>query len=73
MTSDSTGALTSACTGPGPAPRHQLAVSYGRFDVSGWCDSTGALAVWNLRREEVNPCKPDQVALHTLIPLNPKP
>jgi hypothetical protein len=29
--------------------RYTLAVSYGRFDVSGWCDSPGALAVWNLR------------------------
>ncbi|KAK3262219.1 hypothetical protein CYMTET_28908, partial [Cymbomonas tetramitiformis] len=25
-----------------------LAVSYGRFDVSGWCNSPGALCSWNL-------------------------
>ena len=37
-----------------------LAVSYGRFDVTGWCDSPGALCVWNLRREDVDPRKPDQ-------------
>ena len=43
------------------ASGYQLAVSYGRFDVSGWCDSPGALCVWNLRREDINPCKPDQV------------
>ena len=36
-----------------------LAVSYGRFDVTGWCDSPGALCVWNLRREDVDPRKPD--------------
>jgi WD40 repeat protein len=36
-----------------------LAVSYGRFDVTGWCDSPGALCVWNLRRSDVDPRKPD--------------
>ena len=36
-----------------------LAVSYGRFDVTGWCDSPGALCVCNLRRSDVDPRKPD--------------
>ena len=36
-----------------------LAVSYGRFDVTGWCDSPGALCVWNLRRRNVDPRTPD--------------
>ena len=39
---------------------YSIAVSYGRFDVTGWCDSPGALCVWNLRREDVDPRKPDQ-------------
>ena len=27
---------------------YAIAASYGRFDVSGWCDLPGALLVWNL-------------------------
>ena len=40
---------------------YSIAVSYGRFDVTGWCDSPGALCVWNLRREDVDPRKPDSI------------
>jgi WD40 repeat protein len=40
---------------------YSIAVSYGRFDVMGWCDSPGALCVWNLRREDVDPRKPDSI------------
>ena len=38
---------------------HSIAVSYGRFDVTGWCDSPGALCVWNLRKQSIDPKKPD--------------
>ena len=40
---------------------YTLAVSYGRFDVTGWCDSPGALCAWNLRRADIDPHKPDHV------------
>ena len=30
------------------ATGYALAASYGRFDISGWCDVPGALCVWNL-------------------------
>lgn len=30
------------------ATGYAVAASYGRFDVSGWCDLPGALVVWNL-------------------------
>ena len=43
---------------------YSLAVSYGRFDVTGWCDSPGALCVWNLRRTDVDPRRP-HVTLET--------
>jgi WD40 repeat protein len=43
---------------------YSLAVSYGRFDVTGWCDSPGALCVWNLRRADVDPRRP-HVTLET--------
>ena len=36
-------------------------MSYGRFDVTGWCDSPGALCVWNLRRADVDPGRPHVV------------
>ena len=39
---------------------YSIAVSYGRFDVTGWCDSPGALCVWNLRRED----GPAEAGLH---------
>ncbi|EFJ42777.1 hypothetical protein VOLCADRAFT_121494 [Volvox carteri f. nagariensis] len=37
-----------------------IAASYGRYDVVGWCTFPGALCTWNLGREEVNTCRPDQ-------------
>lgn len=43
------------------ASGYSLAVSYGRFDVTGWCDSPGALCVWNLRRADVDPGRPHVV------------
>ena len=43
------------------ATGYTLAVSYGRFDVTGWCDSPGALCAWNLRRADIDPHKPDHV------------
>jgi hypothetical protein len=36
-------------------------VSYGRFDTTGWCDSSGALCAWNLRKQNVDSKKPDHV------------
>jgi len=41
------------CTG------YSIAVSYGRFDVTGWCESPGAVCVWNLRRSDVDERRPD--------------
>ena len=43
------------------ASGYSLAVSYGRFDVTGWCDSPGALCVWKLRRADVDPGRPHVV------------
>ena len=43
------------------ATGYTLAVTYGRFDVTGWCDSPGALCAWNLRRVDIDPHKPDHV------------
>jgi WD40 repeat protein len=38
-----------------------LAVSYGRHDLSGWCDLPGALCTWNLFHRDFNPAVPNMV------------
>ena len=60
---------------------YSLAVSYGRFDVTGWCDTPGAVCVWNLRRADVRADRPDFTIEHdvaiqvrafcTLVPIRP--
>ncbi|MEW5310407.1 MAG: hypothetical protein WDW38_002207 [Sanguina aurantia] len=42
-----------SCTGS------TIAAAYGRYDVVGWCTHPGALATWNLARDEMKPNKPD--------------
>mmetsp|Transcript_3035 Transcript_3035/g.3379 ORF Transcript_3035/g.3379 Transcript_3035/m.3379 type:complete len:551 (-) Transcript_3035:210-1862(-) len=41
------------------ATGYVIAVSYGRYDISGWCNTQGALCTWNLGRKDINPNKPD--------------
>ena len=36
-----------------------LAVSYGLDNITGWCDSPGALCVWNVFGRAFNPAEPD--------------
>ena len=36
-----------------------IAVSYGRFDVEGWCLQPGRLCAWNLARTGFDPNKPE--------------
>ncbi|ETW06306.1 hypothetical protein, variant 1 [Aphanomyces invadans] len=38
-----------------------LAVSYGRFDHSGWCNYRSALCLWNIFSADFNPSKPNVV------------
>ncbi|KAF0687597.1 Aste57867_20716 [Aphanomyces stellatus] len=38
-----------------------LAVSYGRFDHSGWCDYRSALCLWNIFSADLNAAKPHVV------------
>eukprot|EP00953_Heterococcus_sp_UTEX-ZZ885_P021528 12003-Heterococcus_DN1.PRE.1 len=43
------------CTGVAwNATGSTLAVSYGRLDISGWCDTPGALACWNVFRRQLS-------------------
>lgn len=36
-----------------------IAVAYGRLDVSGWCNASGFVCLWNITREEVDPHAPN--------------
>ncbi|CAK4686374.1 unnamed protein product [Aphanomyces euteiches] len=38
-----------------------LAVSYGRFDHSGWCNYRSALCLWNIFSSDFNASKPNMV------------
>jgi hypothetical protein len=38
-----------------------LAVSYGRFDHTGWCNYRSALCIWNIFQHDFNPQKPHMV------------
>lgn len=44
-----------SCGGAGQG----IAVSYGRFDVEGWCLQPGKLCTWNLARPGFDASKPD--------------
>lgn len=41
-----------------------LAVSYGRRDITGWCDLPGAIATWGIFNKQFQPSEPDQVLDH---------
>ena len=47
------------CTG------NTIAASYGRLDISGWCDYPGALCLWNIFSKSFNAEEPDYVLDHT--------
>lgn len=47
------------CTGS------SLVSSYGRLDITGWCDFPGAVCMWNIFRKDFNPDVPDFVLDHT--------
>ncbi|OQS07316.1 hypothetical protein THRCLA_00691 [Thraustotheca clavata] len=38
-----------------------IAVSYGRFDHTGWCNYRSALCLWNIFHHDFNPSKPNLV------------
>eukprot|EP00605_Chrysophyceae_sp_TOSAG23-4_P002460 GSChrysophyteH1.ASY1.ANO1.2719.1 assembled CDS len=46
------------------APGSSLAVSYGLDNITGWCDSPGALCVWNIFGKNFNHSDPDYVMGH---------
>ena len=47
------------CTG------NTVAASYGRLDISGWCDYPGSLCLWNIFSKSFNAEEPDYVLDHT--------
>lgn len=47
------------CTGS------SIAASYGRLDITGWCDHPGAVCVWNLFSKDFNASNPHFVLDHT--------
>jgi len=51
--------LAWTCTG------NTVVASYGRLDISGWCDYPGALCLWNIFSKSFNPEEPDYVLDHT--------
>ncbi|EQC34836.1 hypothetical protein SDRG_07640 [Saprolegnia diclina VS20] len=55
-------ALQLQCTGVSwNATGSVLAVAYGRFDHSGWCDYRSALCLWNIFHPDFNVAKPSVV------------
>ncbi|GMF53429.1 unnamed protein product [Phytophthora fragariaefolia] len=62
-TSNGTGdALKLSCTGVSwNATGSVIAVAYGRFDHSGWCNYRSALCLWNVFQSDLNPHKPSLV------------
>ncbi|DBA05363.1 TPA: hypothetical protein N0F65_007525 [Lagenidium giganteum] len=54
--------LKLSCTGVSwNATGSNIAVSYGRFDHSGWCNYRSALCIWNVFQSDFNPQKPSMV------------
>ncbi len=47
------------CTGS------SVVVSYGRLDITGWCDYPGAICIWNLFQSTFTPTLPDVIYDHT--------
>ncbi|KAE9094971.1 hypothetical protein PF010_g16890 [Phytophthora fragariae] len=64
-TSSGTGTPSSlrlSCTGVSwNATGSVIAVAYGRFDHSGWCNYRSALCLWNVFQSDLNPQKPSIV------------
>ncbi|KAG6615377.1 WD-40 domain-containing protein [Phytophthora cinnamomi] len=64
-TSNGAGASSSlrlSCTGVSwNATGSVIAVAYGRFDHSGWCNYRSALCLWNVFQSDLNPQKPSLV------------
>ncbi|EGZ19396.1 WD-40 domain-containing protein [Phytophthora sojae] len=64
-TSNGAGAPSSlrlSCTGVSwNATGSVIAVAYGRFDHSGWCNYRSALCLWNVFQSDLNPQKPSLV------------
>ncbi|OWZ06326.1 WD repeat-containing hypothatical protein, partial [Phytophthora megakarya] len=54
--------LKLSCTGVSwNATGSIIAVAYGRFDHSGWCNYRSALCLWNVFQSDLNPQKPSLV------------
>ncbi|KAL4156995.1 hypothetical protein PRNP1_006021 [Phytophthora ramorum] len=54
--------LKLSCTGVSwNATGSVIAVAYGRFDHSGWCNYRSALCLWNVFQSDLNPQKPSLV------------
>ncbi|DBA85408.1 TPA: WD repeat-containing protein 34 [Trebouxia sp. C0005] len=59
-TATSPGSEQTCCTSVSWSSTGQgIAVSYGRFDVEGWCLQPGRLCTWNLARTNFDPNKPE--------------
>mmetsp|Transcript_14874 Transcript_14874/g.22368 ORF Transcript_14874/g.22368 Transcript_14874/m.22368 type:complete len:754 (-) Transcript_14874:107-2368(-) len=55
------------CTGVSWSCNGSMVVaSYGNADVSGWCDSPGAVCTWSVFGRDLNPSVPDFVLDHTV-------
>lgn len=47
-----------------------IAIAYGRFDHSGWCNYRSALCLWSVFQSDFNPLKPTLVleaSVRTLV------
>ncbi|TYZ65873.1 hypothetical protein PybrP1_005606 [[Pythium] brassicae (nom. inval.)] len=57
-----TGSLKLSCTGVSwNATGASIAIAYGRFDHSGWCNYRSALCLWSVFQSDFNPLKPNLV------------
>lgn len=61
--------LRLSCTGVSwNATGSVIAVAYGRFDHSGWCNYRSALCLWNVFQSDLNPQKPSLVLETSVSP-----
>lgn len=57
-----TASLKLSCTGVSwNATGSSIAVAYGRFDHTGWCNYRSALCLWSVFQSDFNPLKPSLV------------
>lgn len=57
-----TASLKLSCTGVSwNATGSSIAVAYGRFDHTGWCNYRSALCLWSVFQSDFNPQKPNLV------------